>query len=419
MMNLMSGTLLNKLQVLLILVLSISLYFPIFPTIFGSSPVHLVLINIILAVGLYLGHGTKKVSNLFSISVLYCGFYFLLLVVLLIARIMNGTFELVMLSSIWKPLYILLFVFVGASLSLSQYDFDLCIDRFFKIALVISLLFSTYELIYFPDSDFINYFYKREEREVLIGKSTTWFGVTYYQGFYFLLIYTYFLVKLFDSNSGALCGVFALGSAVLVIVSQSRTMIASMCVASLLVLILCFSRRALIFSMLGVFFAAMLVIFSDYNLLNDRFRYVVSVYELVSENGVYGLLESGSFVVRVNQIVMAYLDQEFLIGAYNVNEVYRLESSYASYLYRFGLIFGVSALCVYVYIGFRLLKCTGSLVKALGIFWIITPVSMFASPIVEFPRHSLLIFIMTGYFLFNKYSEINIKNIRHDFNHYL
>ena len=379
----------RRAHVLLVLLL-VSLFFPLFPKVFGNAPIHLVVVNVILSFILIFRcvHNSDfvKFLNIFAIVFLYQVF-------ILTMSWFNGAVEGVEgftdVVGIVKPIYMLLFLSIGASLNIDKRTFELYVFKYLKIAIVVGCIFSIYEIFLVQEGSFIYDLYKREERLILLWKSVTWFGVSYYHSFFYLIPMIIFLFKLSSGDNSAL--MYFILSLALVLSAQSRTIFAVAIIAVLFILML---RPIRLFKIFAIFGALSIIIFSYYSEeIIDFFWYLESGLKAIEDYE-----SSGSITVRMDQILSAIKSQNWLYGVGLGRHGAPLESIYSSYVYRFGFINAVIFIVGFVVVGLMIfLKGRSSIDKGIGLFWAISPIAMFASPMIEFPKITFPLFLISGY----------------------
>ena len=380
-----------------------SVFFPLFPTIFGNAPIHLVVINIGLGVLLLATNYNRSIrlnNLLFSWMIIFC-VQFGLLCISLIQDSLNQSVGFISIFSTLKPLYTLFFLFIGYSLAFSYEQFERIIGTYFKLIIIISLIVASYEIFFIQNGSLFYSLYKSEERYILGGKSTSWFGVSYYHSFYFLLFFVYYFICLIKRSQNLLP---ALASFTLVVASQSRTLILSMLIFIIIIVLFELIKKPKAILKIGIsilLFFSLLSVFSE-EIIN-HFWYVTVVFESLASTGFIEFILKGSIGVRIEQIISSIDMQHYIIGVGLGGKGVPLESIYASYFYRFGLVWGLICVLFYIFIGFYLINSARGrlLYTSVGYFWIMTPISMFASPMIDFPKINFIIFLITGYLIKN------------------
>lgn len=385
----------------LIICLLISVLFPLFPIVFGNSPIHLVPLNISLGVFLlfFACNPVKKINFLFFIWISICLIQYFLLNISMFVDVTLKDAKFTSFFSTIKPLYTLFFLYVGYCIKYEYSKFEKLFNRYFILVLFLSIIVAFYEIFLITDGSLFYSLFKREERYILDGKSTSWFGVTYYHSFYFFLFFCYFYFLSSTNKKYYFCLFLSI---LLVIASQSRTLVISLFFFILIVNVIGFFKNPTMLFRFLVFLFLFYFLFDIYSLeLKEHFWYFFVAYDELLRIGFSEFLLSGSIGERINQISLAISNQYFIYGAGLGRENTPLESIYASYIYRYGLFWTMFIIIFYVIFGFYLVikSCNDALMKSLGFFWILTPITMFASPMIEFPKINFLVFIITGYLI--------------------
>lgn len=390
----------------LIFCLLISVFFPLLPFYFGNSPIHLVPLNFILAVFLLFFSCiiVKKISLLFVLWLFVFFFQYILLNVALLLDVITGDVGFSGFFGTFKPLYSLLFLYVGYCIKYDYSKFESLLEKYFVLVLFITLIVAFYEIFLITDGSIFYSLYKREDRYILDGKSTSWFGVTYYHSYFFLLFFCYFH---FLKWKGKKYYVLSFLSILLVVASQSRTMIISLFFLLVVFVLIDLLKKPILFFRIFIFLILMYLILDFYFLeLKEHFWYFFVLYDKFMRVEFYEFLFSGSIGVRLDQISDAFVKQNYLWGAGLGRINTPLESIYASYTFRFGIFWAFFFISFYVFFGFYfVIKSKNKfLMKSIGYFWILTPFTMFASPMIDFPKINFLILIITGYLLRHSYA---------------
>ena len=207
----------------------IVILFPLFPKIFGNNSQHILILGVTLAC-LNLTLNWKGLTFKESTRLLYFLCFFVLLFIVFLFEFYHSGFSLPYndLFALTKPFYLGLFFLLGYASNFDIIKIISGIKKPLKIIIILGLVFSLIE-IYFIESikEILYTLYKREERNILLDKSTTWFGVTYYSGFFWLII-SMFSMHLTNSRQNKKIWVFlTIASLVPLFLSQSRTILLS------------------------------------------------------------------------------------------------------------------------------------------------------------------------------------------------
>ena len=389
----------------LVSLLLLSTVFPLFPKTFGNSPVHLVPLNIVLILLIIWLYGSLSKAKLLAMNVWwFFGAQFALLVVALMIDAVTLGASVGDLAGVLKPAYLFLFAAAGASLSMRPERVKASAGAYFALIVVFGIALGTAELLSASGDSWIYDLYKREERYILRGKTTTWFGVSYYHGYFYLLATVFFYQKLRSDGFRFGDVTLLIGSSALVLTAQSRTVVATMIVlllVSIFSIVFGRSLRAL-FVALGATVAVCVLVVSSLPFLASHFWYLRVALEAIGGEAFYSFLSQGSIGVRMRQIADAVGESYLIVGAGLGRHGIPLESIYASYFYRFGFVSGLIFIVCYTGIG-AFLYLTADLrdylTRALGVIWLVSPLALFSSPMHEFPKIAVILFFFSGYTL--------------------
>ena len=366
---------------------------------------HLVPLNVMLIgmVVVLLGSVSKALPLLLNVWWFF-GLQFALLIVALMIDSASAEARIGDLAGLVKPIYLLLFAFAGASLCMSLSKVTATANYYFAIIVILGIALGAVELLSASGESWIYDLYKREERYILRGKTTTWFGVTYYHGYFYLLVTVFFYQKLRTRGSGLADGLLLLCSGLLVLTAQSRTIVATLFLLTLVSLLALFfgrSVRALVAALASAV-AVIVVVAVSLPFLEEHFWYLRVAIESLSGSSFYAFLTQGSMGVRIDQISSAVDQSHIIIGAGLGRNDVPLESIYASYFYRFGFLPGLLFIACYTSLGALLYTKTARedyLGRALGVMWLVSPIALFSSPMHEFPKIAVVLFFLSGYLM--------------------
>jgi hypothetical protein len=378
-------------------------------------PLNIVLV--VLIIGLY---GSLSKTKLLAINVWwFFGAQFALLIVALIIDAATVGATAGDIAGILKPAYLFLFALAGASLSMSFERIQASASAYFALIVLFGLALGTIELLSASGDSWIYDIYKREERYILRGKTTTWFGVSYYHGYFYLLATVFFYQKLRSDGFNIRDVFLLLGSSVLVLTAQSRTVVATMVLLLLVaVLSILFGRslRALLVAV-GATVAICVLVAVSLPFLASHFWYLRAAIETIGGEPFYNVLSQGSIGVRMHQISDAVGQSYIVIGAGLGRRDIPLESIYASYFYRFGFVSGLFFIVCYASLG-AFLYFTADLrdylTRTIGVIWLAGPLALFSSPMHEFPKIAVVLFFFSGYTLSRAIENQKMRIVSHE-----
>jgi len=388
------------------------LIFPLFPTYLGNNSFHIIPIAIILSLILIL---KNKTNFILDRGIIKPNLFFFTTFILLLISLINDSFYVASTGvkdflGIIKPFYSYVFFLVGYTSIIDNGKKIMTLCRFFEIMIILSFILAFLEVFYLDQLKSILYFlYKRQERIVLIDKATGWFGVTYYFSYFisFLCYYSFFILTTKRNVRSFL--MFAI-SLITIFLTQSRTLILALAFGFT---ILPFLKQSFKNKTVYLFYIALLVIviylgfnYSEY--LEEKLGYAyVGILRLFEEGvNIYGS-EEGSANVRINQFWWAWNNNEYKIIGFGLardGEVF-LESVYAYYMYRLGIVYLALFILLLVYfsrissklaVKFKKNKFFYSFFSACSMFYLISPIALFASASHEMPKIAFVFFICTG-----------------------
>ena len=391
----------------------IVILFPLFPKIFGNNSQHILILGVTLAC-LNLTLNWKGLTFKESTRLLYFLCFFVLLFIVFLFEFYHSGFSLPYndLFALTKPFYLGLFFLLGYASNFDIIKIISGIKKPLKIIIILGLVFSLIE-IYFIESikEILYTLYKREERNILLDKSTTWFGVTYYSGFFWLII-SMFSMHLTNSRQNKKIWVFlTIASLVPLFLSQSRTILLSF----LFVLIVMFfdsnsfissksnlASKSIRLILIFVLVTILSYIFLKYyDLISTSFGYIINTFNLILE-GKYYL--SGSLMTRLDQITYAIDANQNILFGWGLGRELPLESIYAAYYYRYGLPFLIITIFIILNIGLKMRKLSRqklsddvkAFCRAMYLVMICSPIAFFSSPILETPKVGFVYFFLIG-----------------------
>jgi len=384
-------------------------FFPLFPSIMVNSQVHINILVFLLSI-LYLIIYKKSVD--FSRDKVVISYYLVLLLLLSVSFI----FDIVSLEisigsgfSYLRPL-MLLVITIAAIDAVKNSDF-VCKQRLALIVLA-STLYVFVELIlnsqpYFHELVF--YLYKREFRFELLFYAVTFFGTSYYSGYAFLILFFLALIN-YNKYQTTLFGfLLVVLTALLVLLSQSKSMIFSLFIC--IYLYAFFKSKSLLLKSILFFFPFALVFLFFIN--KDVISNLLISTELRSLKSLDTLLmntsNSGTLNVRFEQIISAFnsaYEKSIFFGS-GLGRDESLESLPAVYFFRYGLLsiffhyFVVFFIVVFSFIKMRELRKSDDFIYPLVVFlWAFTlPLTQFSGVMVEMSKLSYMSALMVGYLL--------------------
>lgn len=390
----------------------IVIFFPLFPKSFGNNSQHILIIAVLLAF-INLTLNWKVITIRESRKLLYFLFLFFLITVGLLLELFRSNFGLQFSDflPLSRPFYLGLFFMLGYTSKIDPFRVISKLGTPLKIIVSLGVIYSLTEIFLI---DFIKgplyFLFKRAERVVLIDKSTTWFGVTYYSGFFWLIISSLtFHFSDFKRNK-ILFGIMVIGSLIPLFLSQSRTIL----IAFILGVLLMFfdsksftnnhNKKNSILRTIKIFFLLGIISFTIneyYEMLLVYFGYVLNTFELLV-NGKYYL--SNSLMTRMDQILYAISTNRNVVFGWGLGRGIALESMYAAYYYRYGLPFLILTVVLILNVGLKMRKLTKKNLpnavkgycRSMYLLMVISPIAFFSSPILETPKIGFIYFFLIG-----------------------
>ncbi|WP_425659649.1 hypothetical protein [Tenacibaculum ascidiaceicola] len=416
-----------KIDKLLLYSLMTVVFFPLFPPIFGNTSVHIIPIALLASLGIIFRKRRWFILRKEIIEVkIFFGITFLLLTISLLCDSMSiSETNFSDFLGVLKPIYFYIFFIAGFSNVIDDYRIVKTLCVFFEIAIVLSFIIAVSEVFFIDMFKTILYnLFKRQERVVLLDKATGWFGVTYYFAYFILLLCFYSFFK-FVEKLNLKYSLLFLCSFITLFLTQSRTVILALISGFLLIPFLKLSYvNKKIYVVYFLFVCILLgVIFNSIDLLKDKLGYAfIGIQRLFTEGVNIEGGGSGSANIRVNQVWWAWSNNDLkLIGGGLARKI-QLESVYAAYLYRLGLFY----LSFFIYLLFYFYKISRNLAiyykknklfyaffSALSVFYLTSPISLFASASHEMPKLAFLFFICSAVVY-----RFNIKYKKYEQNKY-
>jgi hypothetical protein len=412
----------KKVDKSLLLSLLTILLFPLFPTVFGNNSFHVIPFAIFFSfLILYKRNGNRIFMPKNNSTHIVISFFFISFLLLSISLFNDIHFQNTSLSyflGVIKPLYLFLFFIVGFTNKINDFKIVYTFTTFFEIAIILCFCYALFEIIFIEEFKNLIYFlYKRQERLVLIDKATGWFGVTYYLAYFCLLLffYSFFMLSKSFNFKYLFLTLFAF---VPLVLSQSRTVIIAFLFGFIIIPFLRISNKNKIIYLLYLFFSivtiTLYIIYFDF--IYDNFRYAYSGIARLTEG--IDLNDEGSVQTRYKQFLWAFDNNTYKVIGFGLGreEGLALESIYASYMYRFGIIY----LLIYLFIIYKFYQISSKLAllfknnnilysffSASSIFYITSPISLLASPSHEMPKIAFIVFIMSGIVYRFNYKYLN------------
>ena len=386
------------------------LLFPLFPPIFGNNSFHIIPFAIFFSfLILYKRNGIRFFIPKNNSTQFVFGFFSVTFLLLCISMYSDFYFKNSSLSSFFgliKPIYLFIFFLIGYTSKINDFKIVYTISVFFEIAIILSFSYAIVEIFFIENFQELIYFlYKRQDRFVLINKATGWFGVTYYFAYFclFLFFYSFFMLsKIFNFKYLTL----TICSFIPLLLSQSRTVAISFIVGFCIIPFMKFSKKNKnIYFLYFFFMSSIIVLFISYfDFIFENFNYLYSGIFRLTEG--IDLTGEGSVQIRLNQISSAWNNNLYKIIGFGLGrEDMPLESIYASYLYRFGAVYLLFYLFLIYYfhkissklaLFFKDKSIMYSFFSASSVFYLTSPISLFAAPSHEMPKIAFVIFIVSG-----------------------
>lgn len=379
----------------LISILYIVFLFPLFPIALQSSQIHVNVIILFFSLFPFLMLKKINLNGFHKWVLLYYIVCQLLLLPSAIGDISAGLFEISSIFSLFRP--VLLYVsFYSLFLLLEKCDFEK-IFPFISILIFISFLYMVFEVFFLNSVKEIVYlFYKREFRTNLTDVSTTFFGTSYYSGFVFYILYVISFARL-EYKGNIISYLICFQAAVLVFISQSKTMILALLISTFFLLFLSSKRRSRI--SLYVFLGFTFIFVLNINIFFDSLsQFNISIIKQIKVL-IFDTSQSDTLNARNSQISYA-IDQVYrnssLLGV-GLTPSKSLETWLALFIYRYGFIgvINFSLLCMMIcFYSFKIMKNCGLDQVYIGksglIFGLTLPLTQMSSAMIEFSKMGFL-----------------------------
>lgn len=229
------------------------------------------------------------------------------------------------------------------------------VARFFWPAVVIlfaaCVAFAVFEQLRLPGSEVLVSLYVRD-RDVLAGKAVAFFHTTYFAGTVYLFMACLFLAR-YSVTRSVWALVASIVALALVLLTQSRSVFLAALVAvayfSIALPVVSRFRVRIGGAYLSVAAVVFVVVAVSWGYVMSRFPYLIDgiqryVFEFDENAGRTG----SSLALRIGQIVWAWEENHAMLVGSGIGKGYNryLESLYALYYYRYGLI----GLLIYVFV---------------------------------------------------------------------
>ncbi|WP_141650378.1 O-antigen polymerase [Aliivibrio fischeri] len=360
-----------------------------------------------------------KVALFFSLS------GFILLVQSLLKDTIFGNASFSDIIGTFRPLYFFLFFiffyfYIDSLNKLNKYINLLC---FFGLILAVHAFLEVFGPDFFQKINF--FLYKREDKLIILDKAVSTFGITYLFSF-FMLIPTLIFYYLFlnKRNIVFLVGFLLCSSAIFL--SQSRTVFIAYFISIALSFIFIpkhdnASYRTFLALIASTGFILFVLFVSYFDVIITQFNYIFKGILYLLENGVdLSGNGTGSINSRFNQLRLVFVDNDGLpllgigLGRHIDNQ---LESIYAYYTYRYGLIFLISFMCLIMLTSYKARSIANnicntykesSFYSAVALFLFVSPISLIAAPSHELIRMNVIFFSLFALvFIFEKLKYSN------------
>lgn len=379
---------LNRREIPNIAILLVLFCFPLFPEIFDRSPVHLVPLIILytLAIILFFGRKLKINSSILSLYLFFTVFLLIWGIGLIFGtHQMQSVADLISLAKMfYLPMLVHCFVVQKEKRLISDAGIELVV----KLLILTGIFIGLIEVLT-PENAILQKLYK-SDRYILIGKATTFFNVTYYSGLFYLTL----LVYIQKRPHFRFQSVFVIFSILLVLLSQSKSIIIFLVFYLLYIVIT--SRKLSTKLFFTLFIVVGIYSLTQIELLKTYFSYFLLFIDAMLFSGA-SITDVGSYSVRTSQLNDAINDVALFYGA--GAKIYALESWLSLNIFRFGLIFGLIYVAMYIFYGFLINAKHSAEASTVKLFLIFSPVIMFSSPMIEFPKIALLYALFLGSYL--------------------
>ena len=372
------------------LVLGFLLLFPAFPTVI-SNEIHINIMAILFAFFGLIFLGSVRVNNR-SIFLLLT--YFFLQGLLALSwgfDVIEGRAHFSDILSSLRPLFLCILVLFFAGFFGSNYQKGVQVfSTFCSIFVVLCFLFVVLES-QLAGFDKVSYFlYKQESRDILENAGISFFHTTYFAGYVYLFMFLLFGFKALLGRS-LFDGFMFLLSFLLLIWAQSKVYYVLIVIGIIFILFFCLQARAFYKFFTLIFLSTLgLVLFyfyGLYDLLKETNRTFLTLSVLLESPEA-----SGSLGVRVNQVLFAFQESydNFLLGA-GLGRGTSLESYLSNFTYRYGFLGLVIYFILFCSVAFTSISQAPRTMSAenrglnlaIGIWFLMMPVSLLSSPMIE------------------------------------
>ncbi len=287
-------------------------------------------------------------SSLKSRHVFYALIYFSIFILLICISIFIEL-EYISIRDLFefhKPIYIILVFFLFSSVSWDTQTIKKYLVNVFRLVFVLSIIYALFEAFGGSLGNKVSTIIYKTDRPILYGKSTGSFGITYFFAVFMIFSSYYFFFKyLFERNKKDL--IFYLLSLVCVLASQSRTMLIALLFSYLYVFFIYWSFEGLphkktVYIFFFLFIGIVFIIYQPIlNWAERTYPYLYLGINALIEKGGVSATGGGSANIRYQQLLWV-LENQFSIPLIGVgigkSTGPQLESFYALYLYRYGII---------------------------------------------------------------------------------
>lgn len=283
----------------------------------------------------------------------------------------------------------------------------------------------------FTDTQHLTYSLYTDERDILDGKAASPFGVTYFYAAFMLIAFLFFFFKALASQQTILNSALAALSLAALVLAQSRTVIISTCVTLGIIIFIYPAYKGMpsrlltaISGIILLFFGAVFI-FLFFDLIQDKFSYIFDGLNQLLIKEIRPAIGEGSLNMRIFQIYWVIQNSELFIFGSGIGKGYapQLESFYALYAYRYGLIgifFYAIIYFTYVIATFTASKKalkeghinSFSFFLAIHFFLLSLPVTSFSSVISDQYSFMLIYYGGLGVALNYIYNRSTRKNLR-------
>ncbi len=407
-------------QLYLSFLLTLAVFLPQIPPLFGRSEIH---INLILTfctiMTLLIFKVRLKINELLLLIIYYSIFQLLLLISYFFGSDEFGGFSDIM--SLYRPI-MLFFLSLGLLNLLDNIELSyFTIIRTIKKLMIVIFLYSLSEVFFFSKiSPLIHMVYRLEDKSNIDGVAVSFFTLPYYAS-YILSIFLLFFISNFKINKNINSLIYILICILSIVLTQSKMGIAVAFVSFFVYLYLSASITRKIF---------IILIFSLFILFN--WFYLLEIVKFLKNeiggnfaNTTYLILigseHAGNLLARQEQLINTYntiYSHNILIGA-GLGKGLTLETWMASILYRYGFIGLIFFISFFLYVFFKIntklqqLKKINiikrEVLKVVGIWAIMIFLTQLSGLMMEYSKAALysgLMFALTSKILLKK-EDIN------------